>query len=209
LDRVEVKAYLDGDKVNEYKLDGDFKKTVSYDDPGDYKFEAEAFDTCDQDSDNDCDESLKVNSRWLPFAALLGGKMRRSVWEAENFEGHCEPLVVVKGGIGYMVVPRKFEIAAALGYAFATDESDYSSLFADVYFNYLARPFLIGAGLGYWNLDDSDYDDINIILHTGFDLPLDINDNPVQFMIEGRAFMDELDDLGNNYALLGGFKFNF
>ena len=46
-----------------------------------------------------------------------------------------------------MVVPRRFEIATALGYAFATDESDYSSLFADVYFNYLARPFMIGAGV--------------------------------------------------------------
>lgn len=209
LDKVEVKVYLDGDKIDEYNLDGDFKKTVSFDDKGDYKFEAEAFDTCDQDSDNDCDKSLGVNSRWLPFVSLLGGKQRRSVWPAENLEGHCEPLVVLKGGIGYMVIPRMFEIAGALGYAFAIDESDYSSLFADVYFNYLNRPWMLGAGIGYWNLDDSDYDDINLILHAGYDLPWEINAKPVQFMIEGRTFLDEMSDIGNNYALLGGFKFNF
>jgi len=107
------------------------------------------------------------------------------------------------------VVPRKFEIAGALGYAFSIDESDYSSLFADVYFNYLNRPWMVGAGLGYWNLDDSDFDDVNIILHAGYDLPWEINAKPVQFMVEGRAFVDEIDDLGNNYALLGGLKFNF
>jgi len=210
LDKVVVKAYLDGDKIEEYDLDGDFKKTVSYDEPGDYKFDAEAFDTCDQDSDNDCDEALAVNSRWLPFVSILGGKMRRTVWEDENFTGHCEPLVVVKGGIGYMVVPRKFEIAAALGYAFAIDNSDYSSLFADVYFNYLSRPWMVGAGLGYWNIDDSDTDDFNLILHGGYDLPFwSINDKPVQFVVEWRTFLDEMDDMGNNYAALGGFKFNF
>lgn len=210
LDKVEVKVYLDGDKVDEYDLDGDFKKTVSFDEKGDYKFEAEAFDTCDQDSDNDCDASLGVNSRWLPFVSLLGGKQRRSVWEAENFEGHCEPLVVLKGGIGYMVVPRKFEISGALGYAFSIDESDYSSLFADVYFNYLNRPWMIGAGLGYWNLDDSDYDDFTLNLHGGYDLPFwEINEKPVQFVVELKSFLDEIDDFSNNYALLGGFKFNF
>ncbi len=215
LDKVKVKVYLDGDKIDEHDLDGDFKKTVSYDTQGEYKFEAEAFDNCDQDSDNDCDASLGVNSRWIPFVSLLGGKMRRSGLVADaddefvDFEGHCEPLVALKAGVGYMVVPRKFSISGALGYAFAIDHSDFSSLFADVYFNYHNRPWMFGAGIGYWNLDNSDYGDFTLNLQGGIDLPWEIRNEPMQFVIEAKSFLDEISDLGNNYLLMGGLQFNF
>jgi len=209
LEKVALTVSLDGSTLNEQDLTGEFITTVSYTQPGEYKFTAIAFDDCDQQSDNSCEDSVTVLSRWLPFVSILGGKMRRSVWPEEHFEGHCEPLAAVKAGIGYMVIPRKFEISGALGYAFAIDNSDYSSLFADVYFNYLRRPWMVGAGLGYWDLADSDTDDINFLIHGGYDLPWKIHDKPVQFVTEGRLFLDETDDLSNNYALLGGLKFNF
>ncbi len=215
LDKVTVKVYLDGDKIEDHDLDGDFKKTVVYDTQGEYKFEAEAFDNCDQDSDNDCDASLGVNSRWIPFVSILGGKMRRSGLvpddpnENVDIEGHCEPLVALKAGVGYMVIPRKFSISGALGYAFAIDYSEFSSLFADVYFNYHNRPWMFGAGIGYWNIDNSDYGDFTLNLQGGIDLPWEIRDEPMQFVIEAKSFLDEISDLGNNYLLMGGFQFNF
>jgi hypothetical protein len=215
LDKVAVKVYLDGDKIDDLDLGGDFTTTVAYDTPGAYKFEAEAFDTCDQDSDNDCDATLGVNSRWIPFVSLMAGKMRRSGLIADDLNdtvdvlGHCEPLVQIKAGVGYMVIPRKFSISGALGYAWAVDHTEFGSLFADVYFNYHHRPWMFGAGLGYWNLDDTDYGDFTLNLQGGIDLPWEIRDEPMQFVIELRSFLDEISDFGNNYLLVGGFQFNF
>ena len=123
--------------------------------------------------------------------------------------GHCEPLVQLKAGVGYMVIPRKFSISGALGYAWAVDHTEFGSLFADVYFNYHHRPWMFGAGLGYWNLDNTDYGDATLNLQGAIDLPWEIRDEPMQFVIEMRSFLDEISDFGNNYLLVGGFQFNF
>ncbi len=46
-------------------------------------------------------------------------------------------------------------------------------------------------------------------LQGGIDLPFEIRDEPMQFVIEMRSFLDEISDFGNNYLLVGGVQFNF
>jgi hypothetical protein len=149
-----------------------------------------------------------VLSRLGLFVTTLFGKESRyrpslgAVWE--------EPVFIFKAGISYMLRPDKWELAGAIGYLYPVETKDFDSLFGDIYINYLARPYFIGAGLGLWDISLSDTYTPDFLFHGGFDLPWKIRRKPVQFMAEGRIFFKtRVENIEDNYIVSLGLRYNF
>lgn len=99
---------------------------------------------------------------------------------------------------------RGFEISLGAGavYDEVTDEVD---LLADVEFNFLRGRGYFGAGVGLWGFD-SDAPGSNVFLHGGHELAT-FGDTKLGWYLEGRAFLDELDSIDDNYLALVGLRF--
>jgi hypothetical protein len=208
LEKVEVKVFYGEEQIDSLELKGDLKTTVRYKQPGQYTFMGLAVDQCGQESIEDCQGQVTVLSRWSLFFTALAGKESRfrpslgTVWE--------EPLLIFKAGVSYMARPDKLELAGAIGYSYAVDTNDFDSVFGDLYFNYLAKPYFIGMGVGVWDISHPDTDTFDLIFHGGFDLPWLINNKAVQFKAEARVFFKHrLANVENNYLVSLGLRFNF
>jgi len=154
-----------------------------------------------------------------PFVMGAFGKERRvretevanvtplSTLVEEN--GICAPLIGVKGGVQFQVKPN-FVIAPAVGVAFNLDDAGNTSLFADVEFNYVySGGSYIGAGVGVWDFNHSDTVAPSLLVHFG--IPISGKNGPptLYFIGEGRLFMNEFDDIANNYQFWGGIRYVF
>ncbi len=208
LEKVEVKVFYGEEQVDSFELKDGLKTTVRYKQPGLYTFKGLAMDKCGQESIEDCQSQVTVLSRLGVFFTTLAGKESRirpslgTVWE--------EPLLILKVGISYMARPDKLELAGAIGYSYAVDTKDFDSLFADLYFNYLAKPYFIGMGVGVWDVSHPDTDTFDLIFHGGFDLPWRIKNKAVRFKAEARLFFKHsLAVFEDNYLVSLGLKFNF
>ena len=124
--------------------------------------------------------------------------------------GICAPLIGVKGGVQFEVKPN-FVIAPAVGVAFNLDDGGNSSLFAEVEFNYVySGGAYIGAGVGVWDFTHSDTVSPSLLVHFGVPLkPRPANPPTWYFIGEGRLFMDQFDDIANNYQFWGGVRYVF
>jgi hypothetical protein len=145
------------------------------------------------------------------------GKQRRTVdiddlddaLDAEAGIGSfCDPLVGIKAGVEFQVTPH-LVLAPAIGVAINLDESDRSGIFADGEINYVFdNGAYIGTGLGVWDM----FDDATLNLLVNFGVPMSrYADGGARllFVVEGRLFFDEFDNIDNNYQFWGGLRFRF
>jgi hypothetical protein len=147
------------------------------------------------------------------FVDALFGKERR-VREEERggglapfVGGFCAPLLGLKAGPDFKV-GSNWRIAPALGFAFNLDESDQSSLFAEVAANYWFTKAFIGTGVGYWDFTHSDTDTPVWFFNAGRELT-STNTGKLLFVVDGRFFLKEFDDTANNYMFWGGLRYIF
>jgi hypothetical protein len=69
----------------------------------------------------------------------------------------------------------------------------------------LGKNGFLGGGVGYWSLDDSDYDDTALFVHGGST----IAGSNAQWFVEGRAFADDLSDIDSNNMVTAGIRYLF
>jgi hypothetical protein len=120
--------------------------------------------------------------------------------------GQCAPLLGVKIGADIRLA-RAWRVAPAVGVAINTDEGDDSSLFAEVELNRHWERGFVGTGLGVWDVTHSDTLAATWLLHGGRDIHRQDNGNRLVFTVEARLFLDQLDDIANNYQFWGGLRY--
>jgi hypothetical protein len=143
--------------------------------------------------------------------ALFGKERRVREQERAGLEpfvgGFCAPLFGIRAGPDFKVGPN-WRIAPALGVAINTDETDQSSLFAEVAANYWFDKGFIGTGVGYWDFTHSDTDAPVWLINAGRELSR-TNNGKLLFVVDGRFFLNKFDDTANNYQFWGGLRYIF
>ena len=154
-----------------------------------------------------------------PFVMGAFGKQRRTLEldvdndndagdDLEFIDSYCDALLGLKGGVEFLLTPNVV-LAPAVGVAFNLEESDRTSFFADLELN---RVFnnggYFGTGVGLWDFNHGDNVTFNLLLHGGFPLTRYPEDgrHRLLFVVEGRIFFDELDEIDNNYQFWGGLR---
>jgi len=121
----------------------------------------------------------------------------------------CSPLLGFKFGVAKRFA-NNLELAGALGVALSlvTDDKKVREhqLFADVELNKYVGNGFIGTGISLWDVTHSDTITPAWMLHFG--IPLS-KDRPIYFIGEGRMYLDNADDIKNNYLLWGGLRVHF
>ena len=145
--------------------------------------------------------------------ALFGKDRRTRPIENTNLEfSQCSPLAGFKFGVAKRF-QNDWELAAAAGIAFslvnADDKVTEHELFVDVEANkYLHSGAFVGTGLSLWDLTHSDTWTPAWMVHAG--VPLSKGSRvKTYFLVEGRLFMDHIDDIQNNYQFWGGVRVHF
>ena len=149
------------------------------------------------------------------FVAGYGGKERRvrdeeialgngSTIVVQN--GQCAGLIGAKGGLDVRLSPS-WRMAPAVGVAFNLEDGDNMSLFADLEFNYHLPRGYLGTGVGVWDFNHGDDVAATWLVHGGWEVYRHANDNRLFFALEGRFFLNELDDTSNNYQFWGGLRY--
>jgi hypothetical protein len=109
-----------------------------------------------------------------------------------------------------MVSPR-FMIAPSVGLALNFDEGSRTAMFGEVEFN---RVFdnggYLGTGIGLWDLFDGDNITLSWLLGGGVPIAK-YSDGKARalFVVEGRLFFDELDNMDDNYQFWAGVRYLF
>jgi hypothetical protein len=169
-------------------------------------------------ADARCEASLTLDRASLPMAALAPfaaayfGKERRA---REEFNGgRCAPMFGPQ--LGLSIRPDgnpMLEIAPSVGVAINTRDSGNTSLFAEVELN---RHFgegrgkgYIGTGLGLWDFTHSETTSPTWLVHYGIRLSPESARAPIYWVGQGRLFLDELDDIDNNYQFWTGLRVRF
>lgn len=155
----------------------------------------------------------------LFFLAGFLGKERRVDFEDDLFLGaECETIVGVKAGI----LPRIAEdvdLELSIGGKFVInddedddddlfpgdDDDDFdddsdNTLFIDAAIQRAFEHGFIGGGVSFWDLNDEDKRTVALLVQFG------LGPEKLQFMFEGRAPFEDMDDLGNNYMFWGGIR---
>lgn len=101
-----------------------------------------------------------------------------------------------------------FSILSMLGGAPVLDgNGDDASIMADVTANYHQQRLFLGAGIGAWH---SSVDDrIDVIVNAGYRLYGEVDQFNISLFIEGRAAVDQLDELNDHGRLGAGLRFQF
>lgn len=124
----------------------------------------------------------------------------------------CSPLVGFKFGAAKRF-DNDWELAGGLGVALSLVNDDKKvrehEVFADVELNkYVGGGSFIGTGVSLWDVTHSDTITPAWMLHFG--IPLGTHpSHPVYFIAEGRMFLDNADDIKNNYLVWGGVRVHF
>ncbi|MGE3707748.1 MAG: hypothetical protein AB7I13_20930 [Vicinamibacterales bacterium] len=120
----------------------------------------------------------------------------------------CAPLVGVKVGPDIRMTPN-VRFAPAVGVALNTREAGNSSLFADAEIRRELTKGFVGAGVGVWDFNHGDHVAPNVLVDFGILLKEYANTNKLYFTGEGRLFMNQMDDVANNYQFWGGLRYIF
>ena len=159
------------------------------------------------------------------FFDVLAGKDRRvrPTDGRENLDGsavfpsagagefaQCSPLVGLKFGMAKRFA-NDFELAGAVGVALSlvTDDKKVREhqIFADVELNkYVGGGAFIGTGISLWDITHSDTITPAWMLHFGIPLT---KARPIYFVGQARMYLDNADDIKNNYLLWGGVRVHF
>ena len=153
------------------------------------------------------------------FADGLFGKERRVrpldddalVGTGEGEFAQCTPLVGVKLGVARRF-DNNWELAGAAGVALSVVRDDDKvrehALFVEAEVNrWIGRGF-VGGGVGLWDLTRSDTLTPTAMVHLGLPVADQLR-FPIYFLVEGRLFLDNADDIDNNYQFWGGFRVRF
>jgi hypothetical protein len=145
--------------------------------------------------------------------ALFGKDRRTRPIENTNLEfSQCSPLLGFKFGVAKRF-KNDWELAGAAGLAFSLvndeDKVTEHEFFVDVEANkYLDNGVFLGTGLSLWDLNHSDTWTPAWMIHAG--VPLSKGTKvKTYFLVEGRLFMDHIDDIQNNYQFWGGVRLHF
>jgi hypothetical protein len=159
------------------------------------------------------------------FFDVLGGKDRRvrPVGDRMTRDGsnaladagldaefaQCSPLLGLKFGLAKRF-QNDWELGAAIGVALslvtADDKVRAHQMFLDVEANkYLGGGAFVGTGISLWDFTHSDTLTPAWLLHAG--VPL--GHHPIYLVGEGRLFLDNADDVRNNYLLWAGLRARF
>ncbi len=142
-----------------------------------------------------------------PFIAGYYGKERRL--REEFLGGRCAPLFGIKGGVLWDV--GSWAIGPAVGVAVNLRDEDNTSLFAEVEANYVtANKAYIGTGLGIWDITDGDTVAPTVLLNFGVPIWKSSTTEGRLFLTgESRLFLDDLDEIDNNYMFWGGLRYQW
>jgi hypothetical protein len=201
--QVEVRA-ADGDPRSSFELSGSLVATRELTEAGSFTYRAVAVDELGQRSTNVCGAQLvvKPKTRFGLLASLLAGGEQR--WR-DNL-GRVESSTLIGGRLGLSVPLDSFDLVISIGGVHAADDLVDSSLFADLEAVWKLGGGSLSAGVGVWDVTHSDSRTADLLLGAAIDLPLELNSKPLQLVLEGRLMLDESDQLGDNWSLLGGFR---
>lgn len=122
----------------------------------------------------------------------------------------CSPLLGFKLGLAKRFA-NDWELAGAAGLALSLIREDTyvreHQIFADVELNkYVGGGAFIGTGLSLWDIAHSDTITPAWMLHFGIPLT---KARPIYFVGQARMYLDNADDIKNNYLLWGGVRVHF
>jgi hypothetical protein len=151
---------------------------------------------------------IREAAQWGPFVSGFFGKERRVNEDLVLVDSDgCDPIIGLQGGVGFFVSDR-FEIAPAVGVKINTDDTDRTSIFADLEFNYHWDRAMIGAGIGVWDITEDETRDGSILGQFG--VHLNEGDSVrATWLNQGRIFFGDIDDVSNNYMIWTGLRFQF
>ncbi len=155
-----------------------------------------------------CVQKVSGSPRFVPVAAV--GFMH--LLDPANF-------ISVRGGLEYWV-NEHVSLLGMLGYNFHIDgRQGDDALSADLLAYYHFSRYFIGAGIGWWNMDDDSYDahqreildgnNVDLILQTGARVYGEADAFNVSVFGEARSFADSLDELHIATRLTAGLLFHF
>ena len=209
LKSVSIEILRDGESVETFDLiPPDLQREVKAGKGGVYTVRGTATDAIGQSSSAGCEATMTVvQGAPLFFVAGFVGKERL----VQDIEGtslsaaQCDPIVGFEFGVLPMIADNA-AIELSIGGKINTDDTDNSSIYADVAIDGVFSRGFLGAGVSFWDLTEEDTRTVALLVHGGFNLD---DDGHVQLVIEGRGPFDQFDDLGNNYMLWGGIRFRF
>ena len=148
------------------------------------------------------------------FLDVLFGKDRRvrPIGNTGLEFAQCSPLLGIKAGVAKRFA-NDWEIAGAGGVAISLvtgdDKVNESAVFADIEANkYFNNGVFFGTGLSFWDLTRSETFSPALLLHFGVPLR-ERPRTPLYFLVEGRIFLEDADEIENNYQFWGGVRVRF
>jgi hypothetical protein len=155
-----------------------------------------------------CSQEVSGRRRLVPVAAT--GFMY--LVDPANF-------IPVRGGLEYWL-NENVSFMGMLGYNFHIDGNQGDDAFsADILAYYHVSRYFVGAGIGWWNMDDDSYDlhqreildgnNLDLILQVGARVYGEPDAFNVSLFGEARSFADSLDELDISSRFMAGVLFRF
>lgn len=143
------------------------------------------------------------------FIDATFGKQRRELEldGVPTIAGYCDKLFGLKAGVDVRVGDGPWRIAPGVGVAFNLDESDRTSIFAEVEANRWFDKGFVGFGLGVWDFNHSENVAPTFLVHFGREIYRAANENKLLLIGEGRLFLNEVDNVDNAYQFWGGVRY--
>jgi hypothetical protein len=118
--------------------------------------------------------------------------------------------IPIKAGFAYELVSN-LEAAIYGGVAISVDDLDESALFGDLELNYRGDPIMFGVGLGWWNFNHSEEDNIDLLINAGIIFAKSLfGSDTWTFLVQGRFPLDQEDsDFGDEYRIFFGIRLDF
>jgi len=155
-----------------------------------------------------CTQAVSGRRHFVPVAAV--GFMH--LIDPANF-------FTARGGLEYFI-NEDFSVMGMLGYNYHFDGKQGDNAFsADVLALYHFSRYYVGAGIGYWDMDDNSYNleqreildggNLDLILQAGARVYGEVDSFNVSLFGEARTFADSLDDIDVGTRFMGGLLFRF
>ncbi len=180
--------------------DGQWQGTLP---PGDYMLTARAENEC---GDASAKQMITVAAAPVAMAAAPTGGLYYAPFIGRQVRNIDPPLVGIDVGYAHPVAD-KIDLFVQGGVSYNTDD-ERTSVYIDVGADRkVGKTGFIGAGVGAWDINDSDFSDETFFIHGGADTPWVVSGNNVQWFVEGRIFADHTDDISNHNILKAGLRF--
>ena len=119
--------------------------------------------------------------------------------------------IPIKAGFAYELVSN-LEAAIYGGVAISVDNLDDSALFGDLELNYRGDPIMFGVGLGWWNFNHSEADNVDLLINAGIIFAKSLfGSDTWTFLVQGRFPLDtpEGTSFGDEYRIFFGIRLDF